>query len=206
MGRSLNWYVVPRECEHDATKKFCFGWEFQDDEEEMESQVLARIKGPIEEWEVISPRDPDYFTKRKAQKEERNSLLYQYLWDYDSEHKESWCPKCRTFARGLYDSPLVLAKEHVNHSYSNPIWPSRWNLKDLYLGSESEYTRLFTDDKYYREIDSYDVEKALEVIGDLGKPFRKSDIEAYNETMDVLDFCKKWAQNENVRVIMEDET
>lgn len=205
MGRSLNWYVIPRECDHDVTKKFCFSWEFQDDEEEMDSQVLERIKGPLADWKV-SPLDDDYCKKMKEQKAERNSLLYKYLWNYDSEHKEDWCRKCNTFARGLYGSSIVLSHHQVNHSYSSPIWQSRYSVKDLYMGSETEYTRLFRDEKYYREIDIYDVEKALRVIADLGKPFRKSDIEAYNETMDVLDFCKKWTQDENVRVIMEDET
>ena len=205
MGRSLDWYIVPRECAHDATKKFCFGWEFQDDEKVIEDQVLERVGASRDVWPQDFPSLDEYYKQRKVQQAEKNSLLYKYLWDYDSEHNKDWCPKCKTFARGLYGSPIVLAHHHVNHSYSNPVWQSRWNLKDMYLGSESEYTRLFRDEKYYREIDSYDVEKALETIADLGKPFRKSDIETYNETMDVLDFCKKWTQDETVRVIMEDE-
>lgn len=106
----------------------------------------------------------------------------------------------------FYDNPLLLAKEDVHNSYSNPIWGSKWNIKDLYLGnSDTDFARRFRDDHLIREIVEDDVDNALESIADLGEPLRRSDKEAHEETMSILNWLKVWTSKDDVIVVMADE-
>jgi hypothetical protein len=57
----------------------------------------------------------------------------------------------------------------------------------------------------YRQIESSDVQSARRTIHELGEPFRSSDKEAYEETMEILNFLDTWTQMDDVIVIMEDE-
>jgi F0F1-type ATP synthase beta subunit len=95
----------------------------------------------------------------------------------------------------------------VNHSYSNPIWSSKWNIKDLYIGSaNTTFATLFRDDQLIREIMDDDVDNALEFITSLGEPLHKSDKEAYEETKEILDFLKKYTSSKDFIAIIKDES
>jgi hypothetical protein len=188
MGRSINFYIVPKNIPHDTTKQLCFSWEFQDDECEIEIDIC---------WKLM----PNVILDKAA----KHKLLYENLYGYDIDVCH-WCPKCFMFANGLYSSPVLLASECISHSYSNGIWNSKWNIKDLWLGSSSSsFVNLFRNDYLYREICSDDIRIAFETIEDLGEPLRISDKEACEETLRVLNFLREWTSNENVYVILEDE-
>ena len=188
MGRSLNFYIVPKNIPHDTTKQLCFSWEFQDDEDVVDNAICHKL---------MQDNILDTATK--------NKLLHDNLYRYDIDIGH-WCPKCFMFANGLYSSPVLLASESCSHSYSNPIWNSKWNIKDLWLGScNSPFVNLFRDDYLYREICSEDIRIAFETIAELGEPLRMSDKEACEETLRVLNFLREWTSNENVYVILEDE-
>lgn len=45
MGRDLSWYVVPKNIEHDKTKKLCLDYEFQGDEEDVKAEVYEKVTG-----------------------------------------------------------------------------------------------------------------------------------------------------------------
>jgi len=188
MGRSINFYVVPKNIPHDTAKQLCFSWEFQDDEREIENDICHELMP-----NVILDKDTRY------------TLLLENLYGYDIDTSH-WCPKCFMFANGLHLSPVLLASDSISHSYSNGIWNSKWNIKDLWLGSSnSPFVNLFRNDYLYREICSENVRDAFETIAELGEPLRMSDKEACEETLRVLNFLDEWISNENVYVILEDE-
>ena len=111
------------------------------------------------------------------------------------------------YVDGLYDNSLVIASNNISHSYSNPIWNSDWNIKDLYLGSgTTDFVRRFSKDHMYREISKRDIQNAIVYIEQLGNAIRKSDVEAKNETQEVLEFIQQYINDDNVIIIMEDET
>ena len=208
MGRDLNWYVLPKNIEHQPEKLLCFNYEFQKDENEIEKDVSDKLLGETSseyDWHRLDGESGIEFIRRINQlKKERRSMVWDCINNYDGNH--DWCAKCHLFARGVYDSPLVIAQEHIGHSYSSPYWSSNWNIKDMYIGSSNgEFVRLFNPDILYREIDNEDVRDAIEQVSDLGEPLRTSDKEAYEETMRVLNFLDEWTQKEDVYVIMEDE-
>lgn len=209
MGRHLSWYVVPKNIEHNKNKMICLDYEFQCDEEEVKAEVYEKVTGKSSLFDYTSQEGETTrdFCKRKRDFDDNIcKVAYEYIYDYGEKHQDEWCPKCHMFANGLYDTSVILAKHDIQHSYSSLYWRSKWNIKDMYLGSsETEFVRLFRDDYYYREITVEDVERALEIIQGLGVPKRNSDIKACDETMSILNFLKKWTQKEDVIVIMEDE-
>lgn len=178
MGRDLHWYVIPKHIRHEPSKLLCFNWEFQPDQ-----------------YEIIN----DIETKT-------GKNMFDYI--YSSEYCKEWCPKCHMFACGLYDSPLVVAHHHIGHSYSNPIWSSRWNIHRLVLGdSDTPFAQLFRDDMMYREITPANLACTKRLITYInGEPLRTSDIEAYNEAKEVIDFLECWTvKSDQYHVIMRDE-
>lgn len=188
MGRSLNFYVVPKNIPHDTSKQLCFSWEFQDDEREIEDDVC---------WKLM----PNVILDKAT----RYTLLLQNLYGYDIDTSH-WCPKCLMFAIGLHASPVLLASECCSHSYSSPVWGSKWNIKDLWLGSSnSPFVNLFRDECLYREISRDDVRNAFSTIKDLGEPLRKSDKDVCEETLRILNFLQEWTDKDDVHVILEDE-
>lgn len=210
MGRDLYWYVIPRNIEHDKTKNICLDYEFQGDEEDVKAEVYKKVTGksPLFDYTNVEGETiKEYFARKKAFEDNIDKVAYEYINDYNEKHREEWCPKCHMFANGLHGASTVVAKTHIGHSYSSLYWRSKWNIKDMYLGSaDTEFVKLFRDEYYYREVSVYDVERAIEQIKDLGVPKRNSDIEACEETMSILNFLKHWTEKEDVIVIMEDET
>jgi hypothetical protein len=69
------------------------------------------------------------------------------------------------------------------------------------------FHRRFDAEKMYREVRMRDVSDAYAEIESMGAYYRENDKDARDETLRVLDFCKKWlSQTErSVLVIMEDE-
>lgn len=207
MGRDLNWYVIPRNIEHDKTKELCLDYEFQGDEEDVKCELFEKVtnESALFDYSRLDGEDRSKYFKIKKEFEDKISDI-SYHYKYDEEHKIKWCPKCHMFATGLYDTLALVDTMHIGHSYSSLYWWSKWNIKDMYIGSSNtEFTNLFRNDIMYREITHNDVVSAINEIEELGTPLRNSDIEACQETMDVLNFLAKWTKDDNYRVIMEDE-
>lgn len=207
MGRDLNWYVIPRDIEHDPNKRICLNWEFQKDEDEVNSEIYEKVVGSDGEFE-LKRRDSETITEFFKRKQAHNDVVLKVVHDYvwSDDHKDEWCPKCDMFAKGLYESPLIVSDMHIGHSYSNQYWWSKWNIKDLYMGSsQTPFVNLFRNENTYREIEHEEVERAIEQMNELGTPLRTSDIEACDETMEVLEWLKIWTADEKYIVIMDDE-
>lgn len=206
MGRDLYLYVLPKAIEHDTSKKFCFQFEFQDDEKNIISKVYERATGRSSKFNPIDENVVGY-TSRKKQKEFNDDVhetAVKYM--FRDEHKDDWCCKCSLFANGIFSCGLIIDKVHIHHAYSSPYWMSSWNIQDLYLGtSTSRFACLFRNDSSYREVRFEDVQMTYRQINELGKPLRESDIMAYDETLKVLKFLEKWTQQEHVIVIMDEQ-
>jgi hypothetical protein len=123
---------------------------------------------------------------------------------YSEDHETMWCPKCLMFAHG-YLEDISLESLDISHSYGNPIWRSDWNIRYFCGGSSSNFTHLFDRDRLYKEVTKRDIAYLQSDLEDLGEPVRPNDIAACKETMEVIDFCKKWMDNDSVRIIKDDE-
>jgi hypothetical protein len=187
MGRSLFWFIVPREISHDTTKKLCMNLEFEPEKDEINELI----------YKQVHPEDViDY---------EQSPVNYSAPYLYHDIHSKDWCPKCKMFASGLYDSELLVRHTDVQHNNQNPIWSSDWNIKGFHLGSSTtDFVRRFDNDRMYREISKSDVEDAYDRIDRLGNCFRSSDKEAKEEAMQVLDWLRTYADDETVRMLMDD--
>lgn len=209
MGRSLNWYILPKNIEHDKSKQLCLDIEYQPEKDDCEIRhKLYNIINP--DAKKIDDRyiDTDTFKKwieeSRLRDEEEKKLERHYL--YSDDKKNCWCPMCLMYINGLYDTSLVIDSFNISHSYSNPIWGSDWNVKNLYMGdSTTDFVRCFDNDQMYREISKDDVERAFKTIENTGKAIRVSDREAKEETLQVLEFLKKYMEDDNVRMIISDE-
>lgn len=100
MGRSLDWYVIPKVIPHDTTKPLCFGWEFQDDEDVMEDDVFEKVaKEADKDYEKIIGEDTAVYFKRLAtQRKKQKEIIYETLYNSPIE---SWCPKCHMYTHLL---------------------------------------------------------------------------------------------------------
>lgn len=207
MGRDLYWYVIPKHIEHDTAKEICLSYEFQGDEEDVNAEVYEKItnKSALFDYKTQEGETMhEYYERRKKLEKDIHKVMYDYK--YEEENRNKWCPKCHMFVKGLYDCSALIDTMHIGHSYSSLYWTSRWNIKDMYLGdSDTEFIKLFRNDYYYREITHDEVVYAIDKIKNLGTPLRNSDIEACEETMNVLNFLDKWTKDDNYHVIMEDE-
>lgn len=207
MGRDLHWYVIPKNIEHQSYKHLCFHYEFQKDENEIEHDVYEKVTGSSSEFDYKSLEGETHIDYLRRWKEHKNNFK-RTVWDciHNDNGEHDWCEKCHMFVAGIHNNPLVIACEHIGHSYSSPYWSSKWNIKDMYIGSSNtEFVGLFNPDILYREIDNDDVSNAMEQISDLGEPLRTSDKDACEETMRVLNFLDKWTKCDDVIVIVEDE-
>lgn len=205
MGRYLSWYIIPKQIDHDATKEICFKLESEPDQEDIEDLIYEHVHGKKEMQEHNTlPRSVEWFKKNNELRKSKLALSVEYR--DNKSHKHKWCPKCLMFVNGLYDSPLVIAKKHISHSYSNPILDSEYDIKRMYMGSaNTPFILLFSEEKMYREITKDDIDFAYEELGNMGNCDKEGDIEAKEEAHCVLDFLSLYADDTNLRMIIDDD-
>lgn len=202
MGRSITFYAISANMEHDKTK-ICFDFEF-------EPEDCWEYKQKY--WSLINPD-----TKEIVREDYQNNSDYiidfsnrikekDRLWG-SHEHNKLWCPKCKLFKSGIWGCDYIIDRFDVQHSYSNPIWFSEWNIKDCYLGShQTNFIQRFSkESQLLREISKDDINYEYKRMEELGEPIRTSDLEAKEETMEVLDFLKKYAKRTDVILVVADE-
>jgi hypothetical protein len=179
MGRDLEWHVIKVDnWTHDHTKRFCFEWDVQPDEEDVKEEVFLKVNDEQVKWYTCM----------------------------DDHNRVNWCPVCLTYAMGLWYSPYRITGKHIAHSYSNPIWGSEWNVRNFYLGSTcTSFIRQFRQNSMYSEVRTSDVSYSHTKLHVLGEPKRTSDKEAYHETLEVLKFLEYWTSQPGVIVVFEDE-
>jgi hypothetical protein len=212
MGRTVTFYVLKIDDKHEKTNdKYCFDVECYGDrekineiEEELDQDKKLFPKGLCEQLEDLR-LNPEYDPKNnKAGIEilkKNKKLMSEYF-----KNKDLWCSKCFRNINGYHFDSITVDCFDIGHSYSNRIWWSNWNIKDFYLGSETYYTRTLRNDYIYREITKKDIQDAYEKLDRLGdKDMLYFDIEAKEESIRVLEFLSKYADDNNVRMIIEDE-
>lgn len=181
------WFIVPKVIEHDNTKPMCLELECEPKNDGVKVMIYEKINGKV----TIT----------------KNGCLCQVAQDYKrGKKKEEWCPACHMYLEGLHDSSLVIADKEVSHSYFNPILDSRFDVQRLYLGSDkTEFARRFSRNRRYREISALDVERAFECIEQMGACVRRSDQDAKDEALRVLEFLKRFNDDDSVRMIIADD-
>jgi hypothetical protein len=190
MGRDIYWYAMQKTYEHDPSKSICIDLEY---ELEHCTDVYNKIYDKYH-----TDESEDLFLKHIN----KDKLGESYYWELTNK----WCPKCHLYVHGLFHSPLLIDEHHIQHSYSNPIWSSDWNVRDTYMGSSrTDFIRHFSKDRLYREITIAEFEDVVERYNKIGKPIRDSDREAFEEAQDVFEFIRKWIYKDDVRVVISDE-
>ena len=216
MGRALTFYVSKIEDKHEKTNsKYCFDVECYGDEdkmyeirEELYNDKKLFLRSLDEELDYYKIQNPDYDPKINNNPRRGIYKRYQEVIDECFKNKELWCYKCFRNINKEYlgSGKLTIDSFYISHSYRNNIWWSNWNIKNLYLGSETYYTRTLGHDYSYREITKEDIQEAykkLDRLGDIGMLYY--DIEAKEECIQVLDFLSKYADDNSVRMIIEEE-
>lgn len=186
MGRYLSFYIVEQDIEHQKIHdNVCFDLEYQLDNEELIDTIEKKL-----------------VHNNTSAQDKRKHIENEYIGNIN---KHNLCPKCKMFMIGICGD-VTVDSLHIRHSYSNPIWSSDYNIKDLSLGtSRSEFVRLFRTDSSYFEIFAHHIERGYAYINDLGTPRTETDKEAFDETIRILHFLERWVNNEKVHVILEDD-
>ena len=177
MGRLLEWKIITSDIEkHDVTKELCI-------------QSLEYEPEEHEKQEIYKKLNID------------NKLLYQY----NEEYNNIWCGRCKMFLSGSFTSNSIIDSINIEHSYSNSIWDSEWNIKNFYLGStKTNFIRCISSHHLFREITKDDIDFCYKKINYLGEPIRENDKNAKNETIKILLFLEKYI-NQAVYIIFIDE-
>lgn len=208
MGRSLNWYVIQKSLEHDKTKT-CFGFEYEPEEEEYDEAIYEKVTGGDDYHKDIDHMPIKEMLSKwtLVKKMERKQKISNCVRDFMYNGAENMCPLCRLYTEGFYRSPLVVAKESVDHSYSNPLWLSKWCVQDLYMGnSNHDFVNRFDQQHMYRIVDKESLDNACMLFNYLGNAcHRPIDKEAKAETERILEFCKKWVAEPDVIIVFQDE-
>lgn len=215
-----------------------------------ESHIVSNVHNVILPYEKYLIKKFSRYEYDNMTYEIKKILYMEYMDDYDDDDiddiggttgagsdrirdskyiKKLWCPKCEVFARGGFTrsthEEILLDYKEISHSYSNPIWYSRYNVWDLQLGSRwhTDFIKLFHHDRYdkcYREVEYRDVDYGRLYLEKLGVPIleddnisinnvandadeygvrvsKEIDIEAYEETTMILDFIEMWLSKNN---------
>jgi hypothetical protein len=193
MGRSLSWYVVKLPKEHDKTQPICLDLEFEPEKDDFDTKFRL--------YQIVCPEIVDV-PENLAQYKEMSKVWHTYKYN----KKDQWCQKCLFYNSGIYGSDCIIDSIDIHHSYSNKIWWSEWNVRDMYLGSDrTDLMRRFSSEHLYREVLDVDIMDAYQKLERLGDPIRKSDVEAKEETIQVLEFLKQYMDRDDVCLIMQDE-
>lgn len=127
------------------------------------------------------------------------------VYPYKKEELEKWCPKCFLYVHGVYKCAILKDSISIRHSYSNPIWKSKWNIRNFYMGdSKTDFCKRFDSDRLYREITEMHLKYTKIDFQDLGEPIRTSDKEAYEETMKIIKFIENNLHQDNI-IIFQNE-
>ena len=107
------------------------------------------------------------------------------------------------------DLSWYIIPSNIKHDHSKRLCmnyecePEEFDVeRDIY--EKIKIDNKFSDRKNYREISSKDIDCAFHEIESFGKPSQTYDIEAYDETMTILHFLRKYCKPE-YRIIMDDE-
>lgn len=185
MGKALNWYIIDKTVLHtrihthtqDKNKDLhCFNWDCEPEKDTKYEEMFEILKNNIN----------DRFTWLNYLKVESklDKICPVCLWYYEHYHEKL---------------KIVLDNRTIGHSYSNPILGSDWFIDNLYLGKDCrDYDR---EHGSVRTIDIIDIEYVYIKLNDLGIPKRESDKEAYEETLDILEWTKTWLEDPNVSII-----
>lgn len=202
MGRSLSWYIVSKNIEHDKSM-ICLDLEFEPPENDMElkEKFYKMVKFDSKELDT-----DDRFTRMFS-----SNMYFELckeingVWSF-YEYNKKLCPKCMIYKNGFFHNKFVIDQMDVSHSYSNPIWWSEWCVYDLHFGSNNtNFIRRFSKKHLYYEVSEKDINYGFKKIDELGIPIHHSDIEAKNETMRVLNFLKKYSNRDDVYIIYQSE-
>jgi hypothetical protein len=203
MGRSLSWYIISINIEHDKTKEICLDLEFEPESDDLD--LKSRFFNLIHPESKIPDREDyqdtrDFFKARSEYYKNINSTWHSY------EHNNKICPKCKMYKSGHFHSEFVIDEYDVSHSYSNSIWRSEWSIRNFHMGSRStNFIRRFSNEHMYSEVSYDDINSVYKSIERLGTPIRTSDIEAKEEVIRVLEFLSKYANRDDVYIIFIDE-
>lgn len=213
MGRTLEFYVLKKHMEHDTTREICLNLECEPDDYDLKELLYIHEYGDDDCVNCVG--DEKKFTnylkktpeEHKEIRKKKDDLIIKYVCGSDEEElNRIWCPKCKIFTQGFYKSHYAIDMRSVSHSYSNPIWESKFNIQNIYLGCfHTDFVKLFRDDKCYRETCKEDIERSYRYIHQYGEPEDEVDKEAYEETLEILDFFKSWSDRNDVILIVEDE-
>lgn len=201
MGRTIEFYIVKKDIQHDKSRPLCFDFEFEPDEYDLKEILYEYEYGKIENW-ITKPKEELQLIRQRKQ-----DVILKYLHSgSDEERNKQWCPKCKIFTQGFYKSEYVIDMYTSSHSYSNSIWQSKFNVHDMYIGSfNTDFVNLFKIEHCYRETCQADIERTIRYLEQFGQPVRESDKEAYDETINILNFLKSYSKRDDVRLIISDE-
>ena len=167
MGKECEFQLIDESAQHDPSK-VCLGYEFEDDQCVMDAAVYEALTGqPL-------------YTPCKKQADSWTVLGGPEL--------DRLCSKCRWFFKAEGDA--VLAFIDMHHCNANPILYSDFYIEKLYMGRSS---RKYVDTTSpVRVITESDIDREFKTISEMKPPLRKSDVDAYEETMESLRTMKGW--------------
>ena len=71
--------------------------------------------------------------------------------------------------------------------------------------NHSDFCNRFDSEKMYREITEHDIEYMKTCVFQYGKAYRTSDLEAIEETQQVINFCEEHSKNPEITIIYSSE-
>ena len=199
MGRDLNFYVIPDVIQHETDKPLCLNLESST--ENIVYDLLDLYEGTIE-----NRLFPIHLLPTDVQKIDINNLE-EWKFLMDKNHEQLWCSKCLMYKKSDLSLKYVIAKYNIGHSYSSPIWMSDWSIYKMYFPTKNtSFTRSFGPDSDYEEVNKDSIDYIEDKIIRLNKePQHFADVEAYEETNELVDFCRKWLDDDKVRIIYQRE-
>ena len=208
MGRSLSWYIIYCNIEHDKTKQVCLDFEFEPEQDDFElKEKFSELVNPDFKKYDFDNDDNNCCTNNGMKAKKISEYYKEINLNWNSiKYNDIICPKCLMYKSGWFNKNVVIDSIGVSHSYSNPIWDSDWSISDIHMcSSKSNFIRRFSKKHMYAEVSDKDIEYAFRTLESLGEPIRHSDREAYDETIKVLDFLKKYSNRDDVYIIFQND-
>ncbi len=174
MSKSLNFYVKNLDIKHDINK-LCFNWDCEQCPQSKHNEMFNCLK------------DEDYTSKTISQSD---------LWVLIDKNINQLCPLCYWYYDRFDDANLVcIDNRRYNYNYVDPILRSNWCIFNFI----PICTKI---QKYDYFIHIYkllfdDINTILGMINNLGTPVKQYDINAYNQTTNIINWAKLWLKNPN---------